>query len=86
MTETIEAKIEDGYERDSKMAWLLMLGTVLRNLDRNTTEWNVARLPAEREMAVSVLRRVCTEHGDNDWSDNLHLADVIEKHLARHLS
>jgi hypothetical protein len=24
-------------------------------------------------------------HGDNDWPDDLHLADVIDKHLARHL-
>lgn len=28
-----------------------------------------------------MLRQVCDEFGDNDWPDNLHLADVIEKHL-----
>jgi hypothetical protein len=39
----------------------------------------------EREAAVAALRSVCDDHGDNEWSDNLHLADVIEKHLARNL-
>lgn len=42
-------------------------------------------LIVEREAAVAALRRVCEEHGDNDWSDDLHLADVVEKHLGRHL-
>lgn len=35
--------------------------------------------------AREALRIVCAEFGDNDWSDDLSLADVIEKHLARHL-
>jgi hypothetical protein len=34
---------------------------------------------------VKVLRQVCEQHGDNDWPDDLHLADIIEKHLWRHL-
>ena len=32
-----------------------------------------------------MLRQVCAKYGDNDWPDNLHLADVIEKHLLRNL-
>ncbi len=39
----------------------------------------------EREATVAMLRAVCAEYGDNDWPDNLHLADVIEKHLWRNL-
>ena len=39
----------------------------------------------EREVAVAALRELCGEYGDNDWADDLHLADVIEKHLRRHL-
>jgi hypothetical protein len=39
----------------------------------------------ERERAVAKLREVCAEYGDNDWEDNLHLADVIDKHLHRYL-
>lgn len=45
----------------------------------------LAALVKEREETVSKLREVCEEHGDNDWSDNLHLADVVEMHLAKHL-
>ena len=40
----------------------------------------------EREAAIRVLRCVCSEFGDNDWPDDLHLSDVIEKHLYRPLS
>lgn len=39
----------------------------------------------ERDETIAMLRHVCEEHGDNDWPDNLHLADVIEKHLWRNL-
>jgi hypothetical protein len=28
---------------------------------------------------------LCADYGDNDWTDDLNLSDVIEKHLARHL-
>jgi hypothetical protein len=44
-----------------------------------------AALILEREEAIAMLRQVCGEHGDNDWEDDLHLSDVIEKHLWRHL-
>ena len=37
----------------------------------------------EREQAISALRDICEEHGDNDWPDDLSLADIITKHLAR---
>lgn len=39
----------------------------------------------DRDKTVAMLRQICEEHGDNDWSDNLSLADVIEKHLWIHL-
>jgi len=42
-------------------------------------------LVAQLEETRAALRRVCEEHGDNDWRDDLHLADVVEKHLGRHL-
>lgn len=45
----------------------------------------IAALVAEREEARSTLRSLCEFYGDNDWADNLHLGDVIEKHLGRHL-
>jgi len=42
-------------------------------------------LKEERNDAIVMLRQVCEDWGDNDWADNLHLADIIEKHLWRHL-
>lgn len=39
----------------------------------------------ERAAAVAALRRICEKFGDNDWPDDLHLADVLEKHLERSL-
>jgi len=41
------------------------------------------RLRAERAAAVEMLRIECAEYDDNDWPSTLHLADIIEKHLAR---
>lgn len=45
----------------------------------------VATLAAEIEETRAAMRRVCSKHGDNDWTDTLNLADVVEKHLGRHL-
>src|SRR4029077_15273959 len=41
------------------------------------------RMQIPRGAVVKMLRMVCEEFGDNDWPDNLHQADVIEKHLIR---
>lgn len=76
---------EQDYERGSLMAWQMMLGLCLRHLPRGD-ERDKAVLVAERADAVAMLRTVCEEVGDaNDWPDNLHLSDVIEKHVLRHL-
>lgn len=39
----------------------------------------------EREGVVTLLRGLCAEFGDNDWSPELHLRDVIEKHLMNYV-
>lgn len=44
-----------------------------------------AELLIEMEDARAALRTLCEEHGDNDWDETLHLADVIDKHLGRYL-
>jgi len=43
----------------------------------------VRELEAHLDQARQYLRIECGELGDNDWPDDLHLGDVIEKHLAR---
>ena len=73
---------EEAYVRGSQAAWLRMALVCLSELPaRGTAEsWRI-----ERAQAIAMLRQVCEHHGDNDWPDDLHLADVIEKHLWRHL-
>lgn len=60
-----------------------MLGLCIKNLDYDETK--LARVVLEREEALVVLRRLCMEFGDMEWDENLHLADIIDKHLGRHL-
>ena len=62
-----------------------MLANVPSELGYSDTEATRAKWIIEREETVAMLRRICGEHGDNDWTDDLHLADVIEKHLARYI-
>ncbi len=76
---------EQAYEQGSRTAWLAMLQTCLRHLGIDDPAAGSARWVSEREQTVSALRKVCAEHGDNEWDESLHLADVIEKHLRRHL-
>lgn len=75
---------ERAYVIGSQRAYASMLATCLRELspaEPRPNDWAVVQL-AEVRIA---LRRVCEAFGDNDWPDDLHLADVIEKHLERHL-
>lgn len=46
---------------------------------------DAVRLQIERDDAIKTLRQLCAEFGDNDWDDSLHLSDIINKHLGRHL-
>ncbi len=58
---------------------------ILRQCLAELPEGSEHRWQLERGAAVAALRRVCADHGDNDWPDNLSLADVIEKHLRQQL-
>jgi hypothetical protein len=40
----------------------------------------------EREQALPMLRLLCGLYGDNDWSDELPLAQILEDHLATPLA
>jgi hypothetical protein len=54
-----------------------------RTVILSAREWLEAPLRVHREDVRRMLRMACEEFGDNDWPDNLHQADVIEKHLIR---
>lgn len=74
---------EHDYINGQRQVWTELLSQAVRALGyENTREqaWI-----AEREAAIAMLRTICEAHGDNDWPDDLHLADIIEKHLGRHL-
>lgn len=73
---------EKAYVRGQRAVWCDLLRQAVRALgaDGDAERWRI-----EREETVAMLRQVCEHHGDNDWPDDLHLADVIDKHLWRHL-
>lgn len=77
---------EPSYEIGYRQAWRHVLGEAVRALGYDTPEATKVAWISEREAAIAQLREVCAEYGDNDWGNNLHLADIIGKHLARYLS
>ena len=79
----MNAKEEKAYIRGRKSAFRSLLGECARELDKK--DLRLAGSLSELHDAREALRRVCKDHGDNDWDDMLSLADVIDKHLARHL-
>jgi hypothetical protein len=76
---------EQIYVEGTNQAYVTMLSVCLKNLGIDHPEAQHAVWIAERQAVVAVLRTLCEEFGDNDWDDNLHLADVIKKHLSNHL-
>jgi predicted secreted protein len=74
---------EQSYVSGARAAWTQVLRQAMQELDAG--EKTIAALVLEREAAVAALRALCAKHGDNEWDESLHLADIIEKHLGRHL-
>lgn len=35
----------------------------------------------ERIDVINLLRQICSERGDNDWPDDLHICDIMNKHI-----
>lgn len=84
--------LADGYEAHER-TWIAgqrsaltsMLSKVLGELGYQDTEATRAKWIVEREQTIARLREACADWGDNDWTETLHLRDVIDKHLLRHL-
>jgi hypothetical protein len=88
MTEKEEKIFRAGYLAHA----LKNLNDALRDVDIYLPEGHIenpnaliAQLTSERLGAIQALRKTCEYFGDNDWEPNLHLADIIEKHLYRYL-
>ncbi|MCK4821196.1 hypothetical protein KA005_35855 [bacterium] len=79
-------KEEKIYIQGNRAAWSKILSDSLQQLgydDPAVTQKH--RWILEREAVIAQLRDLCAEFGDNSWDEKLHLADVIEKHLGKHL-
>ncbi len=76
---------ELAWTRGQRAALTSMLAKILGDLGYQDTEATRSKWIVEREQTIAKLREVCGDHGDNDWTETLHLADIIDKHLARQL-
>lgn len=82
---------EADYLRGYRAACRSLLMTCVGELsmaDTSDDDKRLARLGAlesERFDTVNALREVTDEFGSTKWDDNLHLGDVVEKHLHRQL-
>jgi hypothetical protein len=78
-----ERNRERAYSEGRKAAYTQIMLECMRRVGGESVD--AVALLAERQGAIATLRDLCAEYGDNDWPDDLHLVDIIEKHLARHL-
>lgn len=76
---------ETAYLQGQRAAWLSVLRKALHELGYDDAKVKAYGWIVEREEAVQKLRELCREHGDNEWPDDLYLADIIENHLADYL-
>jgi len=76
---------EDYFVLGQRSSLRSILRHILREMGADDPIAVAAQAIAEREEIVTALREVCAEYGDNDWPNDLPLADVIQQHLAKHL-
>ncbi len=81
--ETQEDRDERKWTEGNRAAWRSLLSTAMRHLE--PADRDRAQLVAELEDVRACLRSLCEDFGDNDWADDLHLGDVIRKHLEPYL-
>lgn len=72
---------EQSYSQGRRSAWLHLLNECLRELGYSDPAAQQAAWVSERAACIQALRRICAESGDNNWTDDLHLVDILEKHL-----
>jgi hypothetical protein len=76
---------EQSYIAGNRAAYTDMLRACIKKLGYDSPEVLPAEWILEREATIAQLREVCAKYGDNDWPDELKLADVVQKHLANYL-
>lgn len=77
---------EAGYMAGRTRVYLNQFVEASRELGyENPSLWKAKKFIIEREETIVILRNLCEKYGDNDWGNNLHLGDIIEKHLEPYL-
>ena len=70
-----------GFIAGQRHALITMIKQATRELGYDDPEAEKVSWISEREHAIAQLRALCEVIGDNDWDENLHLGDIIEKHV-----
>ena len=79
-------KEEAAYLQGRRAAVQHFLNVSLNELGyTDPAEADRIRWISEREDLIAQLRILCRDFGDNEWDEKLSLADVIDKHLGKHL-
>lgn len=78
----MDEREQQAYTEGERAVWTRLLGECLRNLGYDEPTVQAVAWVKEREAIVAQLRQVCRDFGNNDWPDDLSLADVIDKYLA----
>lgn len=81
----MDSREEAAYLRGERAAFTRMLNEAARGLGYDDPLAASTRAISEMEGTRAALRSTCADHGDNEWDDDLHLADVVEKHLRRYI-
>lgn len=77
-----EEKLEQRWLAGNQAAYRAILLECARHLGGDP-QAQAAALVAERVDAIASLRRLCNEWSIPDnWPDDLHLADIIDKHIT----
>lgn len=76
---------ERAYMAGSQAAWQRIALEALKNFDPGPLRKQVY-CEVERAEAIQALRELCREALiSDDWPDDLHLADIVSKHITPHI-
>ncbi len=90
MADDNEEREEAAWSRGFRAAYVGMYQTASAELGFDAEPDNpqrvINRLRIEREAVIAKLRIICEDYGDNDWSVDDNLADVLERNLWNYLA
>lgn len=72
---------ERDWMRGNKYAWMAIVSQALREIGQRNDTMKKAALILERQQTVNALRDLSAVLGCDDWPDDLHLADVVNKYI-----